>query len=314
MNWKDDGSSLIDGNIAITSNIFPIKHFQTSLNVVGGEESKFNMTISYKPMNYQYEHIKFLIARENNDFKGEIQTPLSDYNIIRFNGMLNELSDPYAYNVKGQIYKNSIPYNFEGKATIVQYFPTDVNLQIKMPKEADAVLQYKVTKTDSKQSIVLELKNSNTFVNLESEIFMQNKIDWAYNVKISSSRPEISELKLSTSLTPIAKNRYDSSFEMISPWNKYFIDKINVSTQLTLAQEAGDVKLNYEISQFIGTSGCNWKWLSVPAKQDYLFHIYALPQVTDDNDKSFETEFKYTNSTESFTDASFKININSIWT
>ena len=314
MNWKDDGSNLIDGNFAITSNIFPIKNFHTSLNVVGGEESKFNMTISYKPFNYEYEHIKFLIARKNNNFNGEIQTPLSDYNLIRINGMLNELSEPYAYNVKGEVYKNAKPYQFAGKATIVQYFPTDVNLVFTIPNDADAVLQYKVEKSDSKQSITMELKKSNAYVSLESEIFMQDKMDWAYNVKISSSRPEIDELKLSTSLTPVAKNRYDSSFEMISPWKKYFIDKVNVSTQITLAHEAGDVKLNYGISQFVGTSGCNWKWMSSTQKQDYLFHIYALPEITDGVEKSFETKFKYTNSSESFTDASFKININSIWT
>lgn len=314
MNWKDDGSSLIDGSVAITSNIFPIKNFHTSLNVVGGEESKFNMTISYKPFNYDYEHIKFLIARKDDKFNGEIQTPLTDYNLIRINGVLHELSEPYAYNVEGQVYRNAIPYRFGGKAIIVQNFPTDVNLIFTIPNDADAVLHYKVIKSDSKQSITLELKKNSAYVSLESEIFMQNKMDWAYNVKISSSSPEIDELKLSTSLTPVAKNRYDSSFEMISPWKKYFIDKVNVSTQITLAQEAGDVKLIYGISQYVGTSGCNWKWMSNTQKQDYLFHIYALPEVTNDKEKSFETKFKYTNASESFTDASFKININSIWT
>lgn len=314
MNWKEDSSTLIDGSVTITSNIFPIKNFHTSLNVIGGEDSKFNMTISYKPFNYDYEHIKFLISRKDKDFEGEIQTPLSDYNSIRFNGILNELTEPYAYNVKGQVYRNAIPYNFDGKATIIQYFPTDVNLKIQIPKDADAVLQYKVSKSDSKQSIILELKKDTAYVSLESEIFMQDKMDWAYNVKISSSRPEIDELMLSTSLTPIANNRFDSSFEMISPWKKYFIDKVNVSTQLTLAKEAGDVKLNYGISEFIGTSGCKWKWMSGAERQDYLFHIYALPEVTDDVEKSFDTEFKYTNSSLSFTDASFTININSMWT
>ena len=216
MNWKDDGRSLIDGSVAITSNIFPIKNFYTSLNVVGGEESKFNMSISYKPFNYDYEHIKFLIARKDNDFEGEIQTPLSDYNLIRFNGMLNELSEPYAYNVKGQVYRNAIPYNFDGKATIVQYFPTDVNLKIKIPRDTDAVLQYKFLKSDSKQSITLELKKSSAYVSLESEIFMQNKMDWAYNVKISSSRPEIDELKLSSSYNGDSNSNEKSVFNQSS--------------------------------------------------------------------------------------------------
>jgi hypothetical protein len=147
-------------------------------------------------------------------------------------------------------------------------------------------------------------------VNFESELFVQDLLDWAYNIKVISSHNDINELKLSTSLTPIPKNQYEASFEMTTPWKEYSVDKINVSSVVNMNPAEGSAKLFYEVSQHSGNSEYSWKWIDKQQKQDYELKVLMK---SNDTGKHFNTEFAFVNPQKAPADVSFSIDINSLW-
>jgi hypothetical protein len=203
-----------------------------------------------------------------------------------------------------------VPYNFEGDVTLFKNIPSDIDLTIE-GEQSNAIISYNLVHDDSKRAIKAKITQNDDFVSIESELYIESLIDWAYNVKILSSRDEFNELMLSTTLTPVdKKNVYETSFEMVTPWQKYLVDKINITSLINLNPSDGDIKLFYEISKFNGESGCEWKYLQKQQKQDYQFKIHVDSK---ERGKHMSTQFAYVNAPKTPTDVSFAIDINSIW-
>lgn len=271
------------------------------------------MEILYGKSTELLEEFKFNIAKKDLHFDGELITPFQEYSHIRFDGLLTELEQPGKFKAKGIVYKNLHTHNFEGDVTLNKNIPSTVHLRIKNLKGSDTDLNYSLDFQDMKRSIKARVSNEKDFLTFESELYIQNLLDWAYNIKVQSSKSELNELMLSTSLTPITKGRsswYDSSFEMITPWPTHFIEKINVSSQLKLNDDEGELNLSYEISRFVGSAGCLWKSINKELKQEYLLKMF-----TDKNEKSkkYSTEISFSNSSIAPTNFNIKIDIDS-WT
>jgi hypothetical protein len=248
------------------------------------------------------KEIKFLIVKDGKTFKGEIITPLSEISDASFMGEILEQSG--VYRVRGKVFKEATPYDFEGTVGFIRNIPSQADITIKN----DIKINYDLKLEGTTRKITAKVSQNEKFMSFESELFNENLLDWAYNVKILSSRSELNELKLSTSLTPESKSNFATSFIMETPWKAYLIDKINISSEINLNPVDGDVILIYEISKYQGDAGCVWKWLQKQSKQDYLFKIF-----TNSTDKNFLTEFSYLSPQKSPTDVTFAIDINSIW-
>lgn len=218
---------------------------------------------------------------------------------------------PGTYKAKGNVFKDLLPHNFEGDVTLYKNLPIQAELIIKDTKGKDTTLKYSLNFGEMKRSIKTRVSKDNDFISFESELYIQDLLDWAYNVKIQSSKIELNELMLSTTLTPLSKTQFESSFEMITPWSTLFIDKVNVSSQLKLNDIDGDFRLYYEISKLAGAGGCSWKWLQKELKQEYHLKIFNAKK---DKSRNFSTEITFTNSSKTPTDFAFIMDIDSLWT
>lgn len=296
-----DTSHIIDGYFSVSSNIFPVNKFNSSVFISEGQNPRFDIQMRYE-INEKENEVKFLIVREGETFKGEISTPLSEISDASFTGVIIEQSG--AFKVKGKIFKEAAPYDFEGTVGFLKNIPSQADLIIKN----NIKINYNLKHEGSTRTITAKVSQNEKFMILESELFIESLLDWAYNVKILSSRNELNELKLSTSLTPENKSKYATSFIMETPWKAYLIDKINISSEINLNPVDGDVNLFYEISKYQGDAGCIWKWLQKQSKQDYVFKIF-----TNSTDKNFFTEFSYLNPENSPTDVTFAVDVNAIW-
>lgn len=287
-----------------------MQKFNSSVFITEGQDPQFNIKILYGKSADLLDELKFSIAKKDLNFEGELITPFKEYSHLRFNGFLTEGDQTGAYKAKGNVFKNLLPHSFEGSVTLYKNVPTQAELVIKDPKGSDAHLTYNLNFEDMKRSIKTVISKDNDFISFESELYIQNLLDWAYNVKIQTSKSELNELMLSTTLTPLSKTQFESSFEMITPWSASFIDKVNVSSILKLTGSDGDFRLNYEISKLAGAGGCYWKWLQRPQKQDYQLKIFTEKK---DKSKHFSTEISLTNSSKAPSDFGFMIDINELW-
>jgi hypothetical protein len=212
---------------------------------------------------------------------------------------------------KGNVFKNLLPYNFEGQVTMFKNMPTQADLVVKDQRGGDTTLNYNLKFDDMKRAIKTSVSRDSDFISFESELYIQSLVDWAYNIKILSSRPDLKEVMLSTTLTPLSKTEYESSFEMMTPWAQYLLDKVNVSSVLKTNANEGDFKLAYEISSLAGSGGCSWKWLQKTSFQDYQLKLFNEKK---DKSRTFVTQVGLTNSANLPSDLVFNVDINSIWT
>lgn len=310
LGWRQDNKHIIDGDFAISSNIFPIEKFNTSVFITEGEDPEFNINILYGKASETPNEMKFNIHRKDSTFKGELMTPFKEYANVQFSGSLAELGQSGTFKARGNVFKNLLPHSFEGDVTFHKSLPVQAELTFKDAKQGDATLTYNLKFEDMKRSISTKIAKNNDFISFESELYIQHLTDWAYNIKIQSSKPELNELMLSTTLTPFSKNQFESSFEMITPWQDYFIDNVNVSSNLKLNGNDGDFKMDYQISKLAGSGGCSWKYLEKPLRQDYQLKVFTEKK---DKSKHFSTEIAYTNTTKAPTDVKFIVDVNSIW-
>lgn len=292
------------------SNIFPLQKFNTSVFITEGQDPEFNINILYGKTADLFDELKFSIVKNQMNFEGELITPFKEYSNVRFNGFLTETGQSGNYRASGKVFKDLLPHNFEGEVTLYKNLPTQAEITIKDSKGIDTSLTYNLLFEDLKRSIKTTVKKDDDFISFESELYIQSLLDWAYNVKIQSSKVEFNELKLSTTLTPLSKTQFESSFEMITPWSEHFIDKVNVSSLLKLNNNDGDFKLYYEISKLAGAGGCSWKWIQKLLRQEYQLKVFTEQK---GNNKHFATEISYSNSSKTPTDMKFAMNVNSIW-
>jgi hypothetical protein len=311
LDWRLDDTVVIDGDLFIISNIFPINRFNTSVYITETKEPEFKVKINYETNPDRIiEEMKFHILRNGLKFEGEVVTPYSDYSNVRFNGFLEDIGSGN-YKAKGTVFKNLLANTFEGDVALYKNLPTKADLIIKNTKnEANAKLSYEFVFEENTRKIQSRISSldEKQFITFESELYIQKLIDWAYNVKIQSSKPEFDELKLSTTLNPLSKTQLDASFEMISPWKHLMIHKVNVSSLLTLNVIDGNFQLFYEVSELKGIAKCEWKWLQRLTNQNYLFKVQSENQ-----DRKFSSEISFKNSTATPTDLTFKVDVNSIW-
>lgn len=310
MGWREDKNHVIDGDFSIASNIFPLQRFNSSVFITENQDPKFRIQILYGKSADLLDELKFSIAKNDLNFEGELNTPFKDYSNVRFNGVLVARDQPGTYRAKGNVFKNMLPHSFEGDVMMFKNIPTQADLVIKDSKGSDAKLSYNLNFEDMKRTIKTSVSKDDDFISFESELYIQTLLDWAYNVKIQSSKVELNELMLSTTLTPLTKTQFESSFEMMTPWSTHFIDKVNVSSILKLNGNDGDFQLQYEISDLAGSGGCSWKWIQKLLKQDYQLKIFRENK---DKSKRFLTEITLTNSSKTPTDFSFIVDINSLW-
>lgn len=310
MEWRKNKNHIIDGDFSIASNIFPIQRFNSSVFITENQDPQFKIQILYGKSAELLEELKFIIAKSDLKFDGELITPFKDYSNVRFSGVLEARDQPGTYKARGNVFMNMLPHFFEGDVTMLKSIPTQAELIIKDSKGSDASLIYNLNFEDMKRSIKTTVSKDNDFISFESELYIQNLLDWAYNVKIQSSKEELNELMLSTTLTPLTKSRFETSFEMITPWSTHYVDKVNVSSIFNLNGNDGDLKLQYEISSLAGSGGCSWKWIQKTLKQDYQLKIFRENK---DKSKHFSTEITLTNSSKTPTDFGFLVDINSLW-
>lgn len=254
--------------------------------------------------------LKFNIAKVDSKFSGEIVTPFEEYSSLRFDGTIVELETPGSFKARGKVFKNLAAHDFDGEVTLYKNLPTKAVLNFRNLDDADTTLDYSLRIDDLKRSIRAEINKNRDFLSFESELYIANLLDWAYNVKVKSSKDDLKELMLSTTLTPLSKTQYESSFEMITPWPKHYIDQVNVSTILRTSATDGDFKILYEISNFVGSGGCSWKWLQKVLKQDYQVKVLVTKK---DKSTLFSTEIGYSNSTRTPANLNFDVNVNSLW-
>lgn len=310
LGWRESSNHIIDGDFSISSNIFPIQKFNTSVFITEGQDPQFNLMILYGKTAEMFDELKFNIIKNQMNFEGELITPFKEYSNVRFNGFLTEVDQTGSYKASGKVFKDLRPHDFTGDVTLYKNLPTQADFTIKDSRGSDTSVSYNLLFDDLKRSIKTMVKKDNDFISFESELYIQSLLDWAYNVKIQSSKAELNELKLSTTLTPLSKTQFESSFEMSTPWSNHYIDKVNVSSLLKLNNNDGDFKLYYEISKLAGVGGCSWKWIQKLLRQDYQLKIFTEQK---DENKHFATEISYTNSSKAPTDMKFAINVNSLW-
>ena len=268
------------------------------------------MQILYGKSLAHLTELSFNVAKKDSSFSGEMRTPFKEYANIRFDGILTETETSGSYKAKGKLFKNLAAHDFEGEITLSKNLPTQALLTFDNFGGSAATLDYNLKFEDMKRSISAVVKKNDDFMSFESVLYVQNLLDWAYNIKVKSSEKDLDELMLSTTFTPLTKSQYESSFEMTTPWSDYLIDKVNVSTMLKTTATDGDFKLFYEISKFGGTSGCSWKWLQRLIKQEFQVKAFSTKK---DGSKLFSTEIGYSNSTKTPTDMKFNINVQSLW-
>lgn len=278
--------------------------------ITEGQDPEFSVKILYGKTADELEEFKFNILKRELNFEGELRTPFKDYSNVRFNGFLVELDQPNTYKAKGNVFKGMLPHSFEGDVTLFKNLPIQADFTIKDSKGKTAMLNYNLVFEDMKRLIKTHVKKDDDFISFESELYIKHLMDWAYNIRIQSSKEEFNELKLSTMLTPLSKTQFESSFEMSTPWSSHYIDNVNVSSLLKLNGNDGDFKLLYEISKLAGSGGCSWKWLQKPLKQEYQLNVFTEKK---DKSKRFSTEIAYSNSSKTPTDFSFAVDINSVW-
>lgn len=308
--WRENANHVIDGDFAISSNIFPIQKFNTSVFISEGQEPAFKIQILFGPTLEEMKELKFNIAKTNSKFSGEIVTPFEEYSNLRFDGIIVEQETPGNFKARGKIFKNLAAHDFDGEVTLYKNLPTKALLNFRNSEVADTTLDYSLKFEDLKRSIKAVINKDQQFLSFESELYIADLLDWAYNVKVKSSQDDLKELMLSTTLTPLSKTQFESSFEMITPWPKHYIDKVNVSTVLRTSATDGDFKILYEISNFGGSGGCSWKWLQKVLKQDYQVKVFTTKK---DKTTLFSSEIGYSNSTRTPANLNFDVNVNSLW-
>lgn len=301
---------MIDGDLSVSSNIFPIQKFNTSVYITEGHDPEFNVKILFGQSAELLNELSFNIARKDLKFEGEMITPFKEYSSVRFTGYLVEQGQTGVYKASGNVFKNMLPHSFEGDVTLYKNLPTQADFVIKDLIGSNTILHYNLEFEDMKRTIKTKISKDDDFISFESMFYIQNLMDWAYNIRILSSKTELNELMLSTALTPFAESKYESSFEMITPWPTYFIDSVNVSSVLKLHSTDGNFKLIYQISQLKGSSGFSWKWIHRQLRQDYQLNVFTENQ---DKSKSFSTDIGYLNTAKFPTDARFSVDVNSVW-
>lgn len=308
--WRENNNHVIDGDFAISSNIFPIQKFNTSVFITEGQDPNFNIQILYGQTLEQLSELKFNIVKTDSKFSGEIVTPFKEYSNLRFDGYIVKLETPGNFRATGKVFKNLAAHDFEGELTLFKNLPTKATLNFRNSDNADTTLDYSLKFDDLKRSIKAVITKGQEFLSFESELYIADLVDWAYNVKVRSSKEDLKELMFSTTLTPLSKTQFESSFEMITPWPAHHIDKINVSTVLRTSGTDGDFKIIYEISKFGGSGGAKWKWLQKVLKQDYQVKVFATKK---DKSPLFSSEIGYSNSTRTPANFYFDVNVNSLW-
>lgn len=306
LHYRQDPTHIINGYLTVNSNIFPIHKFNSSVFISENvQEPRFDVKIRYEDNSNREEEIKFLIVRKGDKFDGEISAPITEISLIDFAGEIIEQSGDFI--VKGKLFKNTVPYDFDGTIGFTKNIPSRADLTIKN----DIQIKYELELEGSTRKITANVSQVNgKFMSFESELFIENIVDWAYNVRITSSRDDLNELKLSTSLTPESKSQYVAQFVMMTPWKSHMIDKVNISSDLNLNLADGSTVMSYEISKFNGNAECAWRWQQKQSKQDYMMKI-ATNSI--DSGRTFKSEFSYLNPSKSPADAAFSIDINSIW-
>lgn len=310
LSWRENKNNVIDGDFGISSNIFPIQKFNTSVFITEGQDPNFKIHILYGQTLDQMNELKFNIAKTDSKFSGEIVTPFKDYSNLRFDGVLVKLETPGNFKTKGKVFKNLAAHDFEGEVSLFKNLPTKATLNFRNLEDASTTLDYSLKFDDLKRSIKAVIMKDQQFLSFESELYIADLLDWAYNVKVKSSKDDLKELMLSTTLTPLSKTQFESSFEMITPWPDHYIDKVNVSTVLRTSGTDGDFKMFYEISKFGGSGGCSWKWLQKVLKQDYQVKVYTTKK---DKSMLFSSEIGFSNSTRTPASFNFDVNVDSLW-
>lgn len=307
--WKEDENNIIDGDLFITSNIFPISKFNASVFITEANDPEFKLKILYEtsPSNIQ-EELKFHVQKKGLRFEGDLVTPFSDFSSVRFNGLLNDTGNGN-YKAIGKVYKNFQLHTFDGDVILEKNMPKKAELTILNSRNSDKIqLTYQLEFVDLTRRIKGKVASHDEFISFESELYIQKLIDWAYNVKVESSNPQFDEVKLSTSLTPNTKTQLEASFEMITPWEALMINKVNVSSIITLSSTDGNFQLAYEISKVKGSGKCEWKWIQRVSNQNYILKI------SNENEKrKFSSEISFKNSSKIPTELVFDVDVNSLW-
>ena len=299
----------MDGKWNITTNLFPFTSLNSSLLVVGGSNSVADFEVHY--LLDSTGEIKARIAKNGLNFEGELRLPIEEFKKVVFTGKLIEAEKEHNYKVTGTMEKNSIPFTFTGTAGFEKSVPVDVDLIFSNPSQAPATFSYKVVEEEFKSSLVAKLEQQTTFFELEADLVMQNKLDWAYNIKTLSSNRAISEIKISTFASQFNKKDYQFGIEMTSPLNHLGLDYVNMSSQVQLLPNFGSFNSTYKLTKYDGNFTCLWSWIML---EDMQFKLNST-QAAGIANKSFLTRLSYINPKKTFSNLQLDgdINIDSLW-
>jgi hypothetical protein len=304
--WAEVDEKSLDASILVQNDILPIRVLNTSLEMNKSRNPKLQLYVFFLDSNDFSDEMKVLVQKQGLTFNGEISIPLEEYRNVTFSGTLTEQTRPGAYKVNGHVVRTSMECDFEGTAFFLRNLPINVDLVFKSNPEAQ--FTYKLTKNDYTTSIKAKLTQNEEFMDFHVESFVKNKLDWGYNVKTSSSKPQKADMKLSVHTSPISKNSYESGFEMTSPWEWIALDHVNLSSIILLTQNNGDVNLTYQLWKYTGNSSFVWKWILF---EDMHYQIFTYTN-TSLSEKTFKSGLKYLKNLKNLL-IEGETDINSLW-
>lgn len=289
--------------------MFPFTSLNSSLLISAGSSSIASFEAQY--LLDSPGEIKARITKKNLNFDGELKLPLEEFKHVVFQGQLFETENINDYKVTGRVFKNMIPFTFTGTAGFNNSVPVDVDLTFSNPSQATAAFTYKVVDEEFKRSLVAKLEQQTKFFEIDADLIMKHKLNWAYNIKTISSDRDISEIKISTFASQVSKKDYQFGIEMTSPLEHLGLDYVNMSSKIQLLPNFGSFNSTYKLTKYNGDFKCLWKWLMM---EDMQFKLNSK-QIAGTDKKSFRTALSYINPKKSFSNLQLDgdIDIDSIW-
>lgn len=221
-----------------------------------------------------------MAMRKNKLILVELKTPINGFNNVQLDGTLTPLEDN-KFRLVGRLSQSSKMYNIDGTIEFAEEVPVAVALQFKPMNGigGDGALQFSLGDPEKgaivnvgaglqsvfSRSVKIEITADETFVNVDADLSVYNKVNWKSRFNMVTSKGFLSpgsdsnQVDFTAIVNMNNDGRITSNLKITTPWKNLGIGSITAATNVSLASSrTGEIRSIFSLQDITGSSSYGW--------------------------------------------------------